>query len=131
MKVYKNSCFFVLAVILILVVVFVPTLMFDRMLGEDTDKFIEKIREISALEENDESVFKKCGELEDLWEEHMGHWSFVVHHSAIEKIDLSITTFVEYSKTGEKNSAELEAKKLEKILEITSKQDKPELLNIL
>ena len=54
-----------------------------------------------------------------------------MHHSAIEKVELSITTFIEYSKKGEKNSAELEAKKLEKILEITSKQDKPDLLNIL
>lgn len=131
MKIYKNSCFFILAIILILVSVFVPTLMFDRMLGEDADKFMEKVREISLLEKNDKAVFQKCEELEDLWEEHMGHWSFVVHHSAIEKIDLSITTFIEYSKKGEKNSAELESKKLEKILEITSKQDKPELLNIL
>ena len=131
MKVYKNSCFFVLAVILILVAVFVPTLMFDRMLGDDVNKFMEKVREISVLEENDEAVFQKCDELEKLWNEHMDHWSFVVHHSAIEKVELSITTFVEYSKKGEKNSAELEAKKLEKILEITSKQDKPDLLNIL
>lgn len=131
MKVYKNSCFFVLAVIFILVTVFVPTLMFDRMLGDDVDKFMEKVKEISALEEHDEAVFQKCDELENLWDEHMGHWSFVVHHSAIEKIDLSIVTFIEYSKKGEKNSAELEAKKLEKILEITSKQDKPDLLNIL
>lgn len=131
MKVYKNSCFFVLAVILILAAVFVPTLMFDKMLGEDADKFMEKVKEISELEENDENVFQKCTELEDLWQKHMGHWSFVVHHSAIEKVDLSITTFVEYSKKGEKDSADLEAKKLEKILEITSKQDRPELLNIL
>ena len=131
MKVYKNSCFFVLAVILILVAVFVPTLMFDKMLGDDVDKFMKKVREISALEENDDAVFQKCDELEKLWNEYMDHWSFVVHHSAIEKVELSITTFIEYSKKGEKNSAELEAKKLEKILEITSKQDKPDLLNIL
>ena len=56
MKVYKNSCFFVLAVILILAAVFVPTLMFDKMLGEDADKFMEKVKEISELEENDENI---------------------------------------------------------------------------
>lgn len=131
MKLYKNSWLFLLAVILILVVVFVPTLMFDRMLGKDVDKFMEKVNEITELEVNDEAIFERCKELEVLWKKHMDNWSFVVHHSAIEKVDLSITTFIEYSRKGEKNSAELEAKKLEKLLEITAKQDKPELLNIL
>lgn len=131
MKLYKNSWLFLLAVILILVAVFVPTLMFDRMLGKDVDKFMEKVNEITELEVNDEAIFERCNELEVLWKKHMDSWSFVVHHSAIEKVDLSITTFIEYSRKGEKNSAELEAKKLEKLLEITAKQDKPELLNIL
>lgn len=131
MKLYKNSWLFLLAVILILVAVFVPTLMFDRMLGKDVDKFMDKVNEITELEVNDEAIFERCNELEVLWKKHMDNWSFVVHHSAIEKVDLSITTFIEYSRKGEKNSAELEAKKLEKLLEITAKQDKPELLNIL
>jgi len=131
MRLYKNSCFFLLAVVLILATVFVPTLMFDRMLEKDVKIFMKKVQEISALDKNNEEVFEKCDELEKLWKEHMNHWSFVVHHSAIEKVDLSIASFVEYSKKGEKNSADLEAKKLGKILEITSKQDKPDLLNIL
>ena len=68
---------------------------------------------------------------ENIWSEHMDHWSFVVHHSAIEKIDLSIVAFIEYSRKGEKESADIEAERLIKLLEITSKQDKLNLINIL
>lgn len=128
---YKNSWLFLLAVVVILAVVFVPTLLFDKMLGEDSAKFMEKINEICDAEEDMELINKKCGELENLWQKHMEHWSFVVHHSAIEKIDLSITSFIEYTKKGEKNSRDLEVKRIEKILEITAKQDKLELINIL
>ena len=61
----------------------------------------------------------------------MDHWSFVVHHSAIERIDLSIASFIEYAKSGERGSRDVEAKKIEKMLGITSRQDKLDLLNIL
>ena len=127
---YKNSWLFLLAVLLILITVFVPTISFDRMLGKDVEKFVIKINEISTLEEKN-NVEEKCCELENIWSEHMDHWSFVVHHSAIEKIDLSIVAFIEYSIKGEKESADIEAERLIKLLEITSKQDKLNLINIL
>ena len=47
---YKNSWLFLLAVLLILITVFVPTISFDRMLGKDVEKFVIKINEISTLE---------------------------------------------------------------------------------
>lgn len=128
---YKNSWLFFLAVVLILAVVFVPTLLFDKMLGEDSSKFMNKINEICDAEDDIDLVNKKCGELEKLWKKHMEHWSFVVHHSAIEKIDLSIASFIEYAQKEEKNSRDVEAKRIEKILEITSKQDKLDLINLL
>ena len=43
---YKNSWLFLLAVLLILITVFVPTISFDRMLGKDVEKFVIKINEI-------------------------------------------------------------------------------------
>ena len=128
---YKNSWLFLLAVVLIIAVVFVPTLWFDKMLGEDSAKFMNKINEICDAEDDIELVNKKCTELEKLWEKHMEHWSFVVHHSSIEKIDLSIASFIEYAQKGEKNSRDVEAKRIEKTLEITSKQDKLDLINLL
>ena len=115
---YKNSWLFLLAVLLILITVFVPTISFDRMLGKDVEKFVIKINEISTLEEKN-NVEEKCCELENIWSEHMDHWSFVVHHSAIEKIDLSIVAFIEYSRKGEKESADIEAERLIKLLENT------------
>lgn len=117
---------------MILAAVFVPTLSFDRMLRRDSDLFMAKINEICDVEDdNYVEINKKCEELESLWNEHMDHWSFVVHHSAIERIDLSIASFIEYSKGGERGSRDIEAKKIEKMLGITSRQDKLDLLNIL
>lgn len=129
---YKNSWLLLIGVILILAAVFVPTLSFDRMLRRDSDLFMAKINEICDVEDdNYVEINKKCEELETLWNEHMDHWSFVVHHSAIERIDLSIASFIEYSKSGERGSRDVEAKKIEKMLGITSRQDKLDLLNIL
>ena len=129
---YKNSWLLLIGVILILAAVFVPTLSFDRMLRRDSDLFMTKINEICDVEDdNYVEINKKCNELESLWKEHMDHWSFVVHHSAIERIDLSITSFIEYAKSGERGSRDVEAKKIEKMLGITSRQDKLDLLNIL
>lgn len=117
---------------MILAAVFVPTLSFDRMLRRDSDLFMAKINEICDVDDdNYVEINKKCKELESLWKEHMDHWSFVVHHSAIERIDLSITSFIEYAKSGERGSRDVEAKKIEKMLGITSRQDKLDLLNIL
>ena len=129
---YKNSWLLLIGVILILAAVFVPTLSFDRMLRRDSDLFMTKINEICDVDDdNYVEINKKCKELESLWKEHMDHWSFVVHHSAIERIDLSITSFIEYAKSGERGSRDVEAKKIEKMLGITSRQDKLDLLNIL
>lgn len=129
---YKNSWLLLIGVILILAAVFVPTLSFDRMLRRDSDLFMAKINEICDVDDdNYVEINKKCNELESLWKEHMDHWSFVVHHSAIERIDLSIASFIEYAKSGERGSRDVEAKKIEKMLGITSRQDKLDLLNIL
>lgn len=128
---YKNSLLMLIAVVVILAAVFIPTLSFDRMLGNDANKIMNKINEVISLENDLTAVSQKCDELQALWKKHMNHWSFIVHHSAIEKIDLGICAFIEFAKEGESISRNIEAEKLEKILEFTSKQDKLNLLNIL
>lgn len=128
---YKNSLFFIIAVILILAVVFIPTISFDSMLKNDVKMLNEKIDDILKTDFDDSSINEKCDSFEELWNKHMKHWSFVVHHNAIEKIELAVCSFIEYTKAGDRQGAVLEAERLYKLFEMTSKQDELSLLNIL
>ena len=128
---YKNSWLFILAVVLILAIVFIPTVSFDFMLEDDTNKFSAKIQQIIETDTEDSTLYEKCNELQKLWDKHMQHWSFVVHHNAIEKIDLGIAAFIEHTKAGDRKSALVEAERLYRLFEITSKQDELSMINIL
>lgn len=85
--------------------------------------FLDTRRDAPELED-------KCGLLQADWEKHMEHWSFFLNHSAIEKVDLGICTFLEYVRCGNYESASIEAKRLDKIFEMTEHQDELSALNI-
>lgn len=116
--------------VVILALVFVPTTWFDRMLEDDVNGFRSRIDDILHTNRDAPELEEKCGLLQADWEKHMEHWSFFLNHSAIEKVDLGICTFLEYVRCGNYENASIEAKRLDKIFEMTEHQDELSALNI-
>ena len=127
---YRNSIIYLIMVVVILALVFVPTTWFDKMLEDDGNGFRSRIDDILNTDRDAPELEEKCGLLQADWENHMEHWSFFLNHSAIEKVDLGICTFLEYVRCGNYESASIEAKRLDKIFEMTEHQDELSALNI-
>ena len=127
---YRNSIFYIIMVILILSIVIIPTQWFGAMLKEDVNGFRGRIAEILEKGADSPELDENCSALQDNWDHHMKHWSFVINHAAIEKVDLGICTFLELVRQGDFNAASVEAKRLDKIFEITANQDTLSALNI-
>lgn len=128
---YRNIFRFFLIVIIILALIFVPTLCFDRTLKKDVSEMNELIEEISNDINMNKKAIIKCKSLTDMCNKKMKIWSFIVHHGTIEKIQTEMITFVESIENGDKNAANVSGKKIKKLLNITSKQDELSLSNLL
>ncbi len=129
-KMYRNSILYIVMVVIILSIVIIPTTLFDVMLENDVNGFRAQINDILEMDWNDPELNDKCDALRANWENHMKHWSFVVHHTSIEKVDLGICTFLEFVHYGNYESAAIEAKRLDKIFDMTANQDELSALNI-
>ncbi len=128
---YRNSILFIVTVVVILTLVLFPTSWFDHMIADDIDGFREKIGTVLELtHQEDARLAEACQTLQNDWEKHMGHWSFFIHHSVIEKIDLSICTLIETAKDGNLKGAELEARRLDRLFDATEHQDDLSASNI-
>lgn len=128
---YKNSIRYIIMVVVILALVIGPTTWFDKMIKDDVNGFREKIGGIMETGDDISEREKRCDELQKDWDDHMKHWSFFIHHTVIEKVDLSICTFIEHIRDGNYEDAEIESKKLDKIFTMTEDQDKFTAMNIL
>ncbi len=127
---YRNSVLYIIMVVIILSLVIIPTTWFDKMLEEDVSGFRDKINVILESGQEDPELDAKCGALQEDWENHMKHWSFFINHTSIEKVDLGICTFLEHVRCGNFEEAAMEAKRLDKIFEMTANQDALTPLNI-
>ncbi|MFR1517483.1 MAG: DUF4363 family protein [Clostridia bacterium] len=127
---YRNSILYIIMVVVILALVIIPTSWFDKMLESDVGSFREKINDILAAGENDPELEEKCDLLQADWETHMKHWSFFINHASIEKVDLGICNFLEMVRYRDFQNANIEAKRLDKIFEMTAEQDALTPLNI-
>ena len=127
---YRNSIIYMIMVVLILAIVFVPTTWFDKMIEHDVAGFRDKINAVLETENDSSEVDEKCDALQTDWNKHMRHWSFFVHHSVIDKVDLSICTLIDLVQVGNYESALMEARRLDKMLQMTEEQDELNLMNI-
>lgn len=127
----KNTCFFLIAVIIIITLIFSTMSYFDRTLKKDTSELIIEIDNIISENKNNQKNFEKSKKLIELWENKLPKWSFIVHHSIIEKIDAGFICFSETMKQGNTQSMVLEGEKLKSLLKIISEQDELSLSNIL
>lgn len=127
---YRNSILYMIMAVLILAIVFVPTTWFDKMIEHDVAGFRDKINAVLETENDSSEVDEKCSALQKDWDKHMRHWSFIIHHSVIDKVDLSICTLIDLVQVGNYESAQMEARRLDKILQTTEEQDELNLMNI-
>ena len=81
---YRNSIIYLIMVVVILALVFVPTTWFDKMLEDDVNGFRSRIDDILDTRRDAPELEEKCGLLQADWEKHMEHWSFFLNHSAME-----------------------------------------------
>lgn len=127
----KNTCFFLLAVIIIITIIFSTMLYFDRTLKKDASELIMEIDKIMEENKDLENNFERCENLIAMWENMLPKWSFIIHHSIIEKIEAGFICFTENAKQGNEQTMVSEGEKLKSLLKITSEQDELSLSNIL
>ncbi len=133
MKVYKNTVIWSIAIVVLLALVIVPTVLFTRMLRQDIDKFESAIAEVNdnlIAEAPRETLLASCDQLEALWHEHRGHWSFYVHHNIVDTLDILFSGYLTECRRQNTEAALIEAARIESLLRAAEDGDRLSWFNI-
>ena len=124
MKLYRNTWIFLLALLILVSLVLVPTTLFTRMLRKDIGKFQAAIMEINQGLVEGRDPGKVCDYLEDLWHAHRRHWSFYVHHNIVDNLDMLFAAYLTESRNQNTKAALSEAARIVSLLNSAEENDR-------
>ncbi len=124
MKLYRNTWIFILALIILISLVLMPTTLFTRMLRKDIEKFESAMNEINRQLLNDQDPGSACDDLEKLWHSHRRHWSFYVHHNIVDTLDMQFAVYLTESRNGNTKAALSEAARIDSLLRAAEENDR-------
>lgn len=124
MKLYRNTWIFILALIILLSLVMVPTTLFTRMLRQDIEKFESAMNEINLQLTQGENPKEACDDLERLWHAHRKHWSFYVHHNIVDNLDMLFSAYLAESRNQNTKAALSEAARIDSLLRAAEENDR-------
>ena len=130
MKLYRNTWIFIIALMILLSLVLVPTTLFTRMLGKDIEKFESAMNDINQQLVSGQDPGKACDDLEKLWHAHRRHWSFYVHHNIVDNLDLLFSAYLAESRNQNTKAALSEAARIDSLLKSAEENDRLSWYNI-
>lgn len=130
MKLYRNTWIFIIALIILLSLVLVPTTLFTRMLRKDIGKFENGMNAINGQLVVGEDPGEACDELEHLWKSHRRHWSFYVHHNIVDNLDMLFAAYLTESRNQNTKAALSEAARIDSLLRAAEENDRLSWYNV-
>ena len=130
MKLYRNTWIFILALVVLMSLVLVPTTLFTRMLRQDIDRFQKAMTLINQQMVEGRDPGGACDELEGLWHAHRRHWSFYVHHNIVDNLDMLFSAYLAECRNQNTKAALSEAARIVSLLKSAEENDRLSWYNV-